>query len=238
MSSESAGRAAARPLITLAGVGYRYGEDVALEAIDLELAAGDRLAVLGPNGGGKTTLLGLLLGLRSPSSGRIVRAGGRLRCGYVPQFPAFDRQFPVRLREMVLQGLLSERRPPRPPGAAARAAVAEMLGRLDLEDLADAYLDELSGGELKRALLARALVGRPELLVLDEPTASLDETSRKALWRLVAEQPPETAVVLATHDLAPGTFAATRALLVDRRLEPLAIDDLHAHPLVCGHGHG
>ena len=240
MSVEPVAVAPARVLVALAGVGYRYGEDDALEGVDLELRAGDRLAVLGPNGGGKTTLLGLLLGLRAPSRGRVVRGegGSRPRCGYVPQFPAFDRRFPVRLREMVLQGMLRDRRPPRPPSAAARAAVEEILERLALLPLAGAYLGELSGGELKRALLARALVGRPDLLVLDEPTASLDEASRGALWRLVGELPRETAIVLATHDLAPGTFAATRALLVDRRLEPLALDDLHAHPLVCGHGHG
>jgi zinc transport system ATP-binding protein len=227
-------------LIALEGVSYHYGEDLALEGIDLELAAGERLAVLGPNGGGKTTLLRLLLGLSRPSAGRVrcPRGAARPRCGYVPQFPDFDRHFPVRLREMVLEGTLRDRRLLRPADRRTRLAVEELLAQLALTELADAYLGELSGGELKRALLARALVGRPELLVLDEPSASLDEASRRVLWRLVGELPAATAVVLATHDLAPDTFAATRALLVDRRLEPLGLDGLHAHPLVCGHGHG
>jgi energy-coupling factor transporter ATP-binding protein EcfA2 len=86
--------------------------------------------------------------------------------------------------------------------------------------------------------VARALVAEPELLVLDEPAASLDEPSRRRLWQLVAELPETTAVVLATHDLAPGTFRASRAVLVDRRLEELPIDGLHEHPLICGHSHG
>jgi zinc transport system ATP-binding protein len=224
-------------LVRLERVGYRYEDDVALRDVDLELARGERLAVLGPNGGGKTTLLALLLGLRTPTSGR--RTGpavaGGLRLGYVPQFPAFDRNFPIRVEEMVLDGRLRERTP-RDRGADL-AAVGELLARLELEPLRRAYLTELSGGELKRALVARALVARPELLVLDEPTASLDELSRRAFWGLLAEQPPATAVVLATHDLAPGTFAPTRALFVDRTVRELPLADLHAEAALCGHGH-
>ncbi len=227
-------------LVRLAGVGYRFGGDVALEGVDLELTAGERLAVLGPNGGGKTTLLGLLLGLRAPSSGKIERASARrsLRLGYVPQFPAFDRNFPIRVEEMVLEGRLRERRRAATSGAESRAAVAALLARLDLTALAQAYLTELSGGELKRALVARALVAEPELLVLDEPTASLDEASRRALWEILAALPAGTTIVLATHDLAPETFRPTRAILVDRGVEELPLDGLHSDPLLCGHGHG
>jgi zinc transport system ATP-binding protein len=228
---------AAAPLVTLERAGFRYDGDVALEGVDLVVRRGDRLALLGPNGGGKTTLLRLLLGLRPPARGRVLfePPRGKLCFGYVPQFPGFDRSFPVRVAEMVLQGRLGRRRTPRD---GDREAVALVLGRLGLDELAGAYLTELSGGELKRALVARALVGEPDLLVLDEPTASLDEPSRRAFWQLVEQLPPATAVVLATHDLAPDTFRPTRALLVDRRLEELAVADLHAHPLLCGHGHG
>ncbi len=233
-------RRAGEPIVRLERAGYRYGADLALEPLELTLARGERLALLGPNGGGKTTLLKLLLGLREPTSGRsrweIPRA--RIRLGYVPQFPAFDRHFPIRVAEMVLHGRLADRRPLRRLDAEARAAMHAMLERLGLGELAGAYLDELSGGELKRAMVARALVSHPDLLVLDEPTASLDEPSRRALWELVAQLPETTSIVLATHDLAPGVFAPTRALLVDRRLEELPLDGLHAHPLICGHTHG
>lgn len=227
-------------LVRLTGVGYRFGGDVALAGVDLELAAGERLAVLGPNGGGKTTLLGLLLGLREPSSGRIERAASHrsLRLGYVPQFPAFDRNFPIRVEEMVLEGRLRERRRATTSAAESRAAVAKLLGRLELAPLRQAYLTELSGGELKRALVARALVAEPELLVLDEPAASLDEASRRALWEILAGLPPRTTLVLATHDLAPETFRPTRAILVDRGVEELALDGLHTDSLLCGHTHG
>jgi zinc transport system ATP-binding protein len=225
-------------------VGFRYAGDVALAGVDLELGAGERLVVVGPNGGGKTTLLRLLLGLARPDGGRIVRSprAAPLRCGYVPQFPAFDRGFPLRVEEVILDGRLGERRQRRGSSRGAehevaRAAVDDVVLRLDLGALRHAYLSELSGGELKRTLVARALVGRPELLVLDEPTASLDEAARAALWRLIAELPAETAVVLATHDLAPGTFRPTRALRVDRGVTELALDELHGEALLCGHGH-
>jgi len=227
-------------LVDLRRVSYRFGADVVLEEIDLGLAEGDRLALLGPNGGGKSTLVRLVLGLLRPAAGTLKRRAG-LRLGYVPQFPAFDRHFPVRVEEMILQGRLRDRRRLRPfaaPGPRDRGLVDEVIARLDLGALRRAYLDELSGGEMKRALVARALVAEPDLLVLDEPTAALDEPSRRAFWALLAGLPEKTAIVLATHDLAPETFAAQRAALVDRRLEPLELSGLHAHPLVCGHSHG
>jgi len=225
------------PLVELRRVSCRFGADVVLEEINLVLDEGERLALLGPNGGGKSTLVRLLLGLLRPSGGTIVRRQG-LRLGYVPQFPAFDRQFPVRVEEMILQGRLRDRRPLRPFAAGDHRAVGELVARLELGALRRAYLTELSGGEMKRALVARALVAEPDLLVLDEPTAALDEPSRRAFWELLAGLPPATAIVLATHDLAPETFGARRAVLVDRRLEPLELTGLHTHPLVCGHGHG
>ncbi len=224
-------------LLSLRGVVYRYGGDVALAGVDLDVCAGDRLVLLGPNGGGKTTLLGLLLGLREPNEGSARRSRKRLRLGYVPQFPAFDRNFPVRVEEMVLEGRLRERALGHGYSPADRAAVAGLIARLDLGELRRAYLTELSGGELKRALVARALAGRPEVLALDEPTASLDEASRRIFWELLGELPAETAVVLATHDLAPETFVPDRAVLVDRTVSALPLDELHPGVLLCGHGH-
>lgn len=221
-------------------VGFRYGGDRVLAGIDLEIEPGERLAILGPNGGGKSTLVRLLLGLLEPSEGRVIWSLPRAerRLSYVPQFPAFDRGFPMRVEEMVLQGLLRERPPRTRYRAEDRTAVAELLADLELADLSGAYLSELSGGELKRALIARALIGRPNLLVLDEPTASLDEPSRRKLWQRIATLPATTAVLLVTHDLGPETFGARRAVLVDGALETLPVPDLHRHPLLCGHGHG
>jgi len=225
------------PRIVARGAGYRYGADVALAGVDLEIRAGDRLVLLGPNGGGKTTLVRLLLGLLRPSEGSVswLRPPGDLRLAYVPQFPAFDRDFPIRLDEMVAQGLLRAR--PRPTPAERRATVDAALARVGLEAMRGSFLSELSGGETKRALVARALVQEPEVLFLDEPTASLDEASRRAFWARIGELPGAAAIVLVTHDLAPGTLVPTRAYKVDREVTPIAIDALHGHPLLCGHGH-
>ncbi|MCB1007461.1 MAG: ATP-binding cassette domain-containing protein [Acidobacteria bacterium] len=223
--------------ISARGVAFAYGADIALSDVDLDVLAGDRLVLLGPNGGGKTTLVRLLLGLLRPQRGRVsfVRPPGVLRLGYVPQFPAFDRDFPIRLEEMVAQGLLGAR--PRRSVGEIRRAVDAALSRLGLERLRAAYLSELSGGETKRALVARALVCEPEVLFLDEPTASLDEASRRAFWERIGELPAETAIVLVTHDLAPGTLVPNRAFLVDRTISPVDLTTLHRHPLLCGHGH-
>jgi len=222
----------ALPVAALEGVSYRYDGDVVLDGIDLALGAGERVVALGPNGGGKTTLLELLLGLRRPWRGSVLRVAAR--AAYVPQFPHFDRNFPIRVAEMVLEGRLDRSRR---YDAADRRATESMLEQLDLARLGGAYLTELSGGEMKRALVARALVAAPDLLVLDEPTASLDEESRGQLWRLLAELPRQTTIVLATHDLAPETFAPTRAFFVDRGLRALTLDRFHAGGLLCGHGH-
>ena len=224
-------------LVELRDAGYRYGADVALSGVDLAIAPGDRFVLVGPNGGGKSTLARLILGLARPSAGEVERRPG-LRLGYVPQFSTFDRHFPRRVGEMVLEGRLSDRSWGRAFSADDRLAADAAIERLDLVALGRAYLSELSGGELKRALVARALVARPDLLILDEPTASLDEASRRRLWELTGALPAKTAIVLATHDLAPGTFAPTRAALVDRRIETLPLERLHENPMLCGHAHG
>jgi zinc transport system ATP-binding protein len=224
-------------LLRFERVDYRYERDVALRAVELELQRGERLAVLGPNGGGKTTLLALALGLRAPSAGRIVRPVPGCRLAYVPQFPAFDRNFPIRVEEMVLDGRLRDRRRQGRFTDEDRAVADALIGRLALDGFRRSYLTELSGGELKRALVARALVAEPDLLVLDEPTASLDELSRRQLWDLVAGLPEATAVILATHDLAPATFTPNRALFVDRTVREIALEDWHREMVLCGHGH-
>ena len=226
-------------VVAARGLGYRYGADVALADVDLAVGRGDRLVILGPNGGGKSTLVRLLLGLLRPDRGevrwQVPRRARRL--GYVPQVPSFDRGFPLRVEEMVRLGRLRGRRPLTGWSRADHEAVARRLAELELAPLAGAYLSELSGGELRRALIARALVGEPDFLVLDEPTASLDEPSRRRLWELISALPESTAVLLVTHDLAPETLRPTRAVMVDRRLSEVPIDGLHSHPLLCGHAH-
>lgn len=135
-------------LVELRGVSVGHGDDVALSGVDLSVAAGDRLAILGPNGGGKSTLVRAVLGLVRPGSGSVVWSRPRraLRLGYVPQFPAFDRSFPIRVRDLIAHGRLRHGSGDRRGGGGAEEAVIALwLERLDLGALGDAYLTELSG---------------------------------------------------------------------------------------------
>jgi len=218
-------RTGMQPLLEARGVTFGYGREVVLEGIDLAIEPRDFLAIIGPNGGGKTTLVKVLLGLLRPWSGEVVYhlpGGRRGRLGYVPQFSTFDRGFPLRVADVVLMGKLGERGLLRPYTRADRAAVERVLDRLELADLARAHVSEISGGQLQRVLIARAVVADPEILFLDEPTASIDAESRQALQSLLAELNQRIPIVVVTHDVTAVAPMAKNIACVNRRL--------HYHP--------
>jgi zinc transport system ATP-binding protein len=224
--STAAGRG---PLLALHDVTFGYEREPALEDVSLEILPGDFLALVGPNGGGKTTLLKLFLGLLQPWKGQVVRRllprGGAL--GYVPQFSTFDKHFPLRVLDAVLMGRLGLRgmlRRDRPEDFAAARRALERLGTVHL---AEAQIGELSGGELQRVLIARALAGEPEVLLLDEPTAAVDAASRRLLDTVLAEVNREIPVVVVTHDPSAIASRVTRVALVDRRLSWLSPEEIH-----------
>ncbi len=202
-------------------VSFGYGMGTTLDSVSLTVEAGEALGIVGPNGGGKTTLLRLLLGLLKPHRGRIQwqpNGAHPRRIGYASQFPAFDRGFPMRVREMILQGRLTYRGPLRGWLPEDHEAAGAAIARLRLEGLADHYLGELSGGQIKRALIARALVNEPEVLIMDEPVASLDRDSRLLLAGLVREMKGRVTLLIATHDPAEFGFPFDRVITVDRTL--------------------
>ena len=185
-----------------------YGEDCALKDINLQVEEREFLAIIGPNGGGKTTLLKSILGLVQPDSGEIRifgRSGesARRSIGYVPQFSRFDRKFPISVEEVVLIGRLS--------GRSAwfsrfsrqdRQLVDSLLERLEIADLKHRQIGQLSGGQLQRVLIARALAVEPQILVLDEPTASVDSASKTRIYDLLKELNQEMTILIVTHDLS------------------------------------
>jgi zinc transport system ATP-binding protein len=210
-------------LVEVRGVTFGYGREVVLEHVDLTIGARDFLAVIGPNGGGKTTLLKVILGLVRPWSGEVVfhlPSGGdpRGRLGYVPQFSTFDKDFPLRVGDMVLMGRLGRGSLLRPYSRADRMAADEALERLGLQPLARAHVAEVSGGQLQRALIARALVSAPDVLFLDEPTASIDAGSRGTLRELLAELNHTIPVVVVTHDVTSFAPMVNRIACINRRL--------------------
>jgi zinc transport system ATP-binding protein len=212
------------PVIEVRGLSFGCRRQAVLEEVDLAIDRHDFLALVGPNGGGKTTLLRLILGLLRPWRGEVLRrlTGRRGAMGYVPQFSAFDRDFPLRVESLVLMGRLGTSGLLRPYGRTDRHRVAEVLADLGLSALARLPIGDLSGGQLQRVLIARALAGDPEILLLDEPTSSGDAESRDVLAGVLAELNTRIPVVVVTHDVSSLSRQVTRACLVNRRLRELA----------------
>ncbi|RNA64148.1 ABC transporter ATP-binding protein [Prosthecochloris sp. ZM_2] len=176
-----------------------------LDQVSLTVHRGDFLAIIGPNGGGKTTLLRVVLGLQPVDSGRVRVLGASPgqsagRIGYVPQRVDFDRDFPVTVMEVVLMGRLSGKRLFSRYSGADRAAAEEALETVGLLELSRRSVGGLSGGELQRVLIARALCGNPEVLLLDEPTASVDPGMKTSVYDLLDRLKTSMTIVLVTHD--------------------------------------
>ena len=188
-------------IIRLEGIGMmRQGKDI-LNDVSLVVNRGDFMAVTGPNGGGKTTLLRIILKLLKPTSGwvKYYDAGAecqRLPIGYLPQKNMIDARFPISVREVVESGLMA-------PGLSATAGrsarVEEILRMVELSDKAGASIGELSGGQLQRALLGRALISRPGVLVLDEPLSYLDKHFEERIYGILEEVAPRTTILLVSQ---------------------------------------
>ncbi len=206
-------------LLSLLGVRVGYHRRPLLPPVDLVVRRGTSLGIVGPNGSGKSTLLRTMLALLPPVAGSLVYPLGRPpRFGYVPQRAEADRSFPMTALDLVVMGRL---RPGRlGPGSvrADRAAARDALARVDLIDHALLPLATLSGGQRQRALLARAIVTEPDVLVLDEPTTGMDLVAERALLDLVEQLRVEfdLAIVIVTHHLALVANSVSEVLLVDR----------------------
>lgn len=214
-------------ILSLQNVSFAYdtpaGPVPVLENISLEAGREDYLGIIGPNGGGKTTLLKLMLGLEKPSAGRVELLGDapektRHRVGYVPQSVVLDPSAPASVLDVVLMGRLSRSRFGFIFGASHKKAAQDALAQVNLAHLADRPVGALSGGQKQRVLLARALAGEAELLILDEPTASADPRAGEDLVRLLRTLHERLPIIVVSHDLGFITADVTRVACLNRTL--------------------
>ena len=194
------------PAIEVEGVSYSYGGPLVLEDVNLSLEQLDFASLIGPNGGGKTTLIKIILGLLKPAQGSVHILGGtqeknRRRIGYIPQKAQFDPQFPVSVFEVVLMGRLGWGQPFGFYSKSDREHSLNALEEVGLVELRQRPFSALSGGQQQRVLIARALAGEPEILLLDEPTANLDVHMEEAFYSLLVNLNHRMTVVLVSHDL-------------------------------------
>jgi zinc transport system ATP-binding protein len=195
------------PLIEIKDLFAGYNHEIVLNEINLTIFQDDFIGLIGPNGGGKTTLLKVILGLVEPKGGTVQIKGetpqlGRRNIGYVPQIAEYDTDFPISVQDIVRMGRLGPKRLFKPYTAEDDAIVRERLGWLDMLKYKDRALRELSGGQRQRVYIARALVTDPELLLLDEPTISVDFEARTQIFDLLYEiNQRGIAILLVSHDL-------------------------------------
>lgn len=210
-------------LISLKDVTMAWDGRVVLDRVNLDIHLHDFLTVTGPNGGGKSTLLKLILRLLKPTSGMVTYHGGKkgLHIGYLPQKNMIDARFPITVREVVSSGLAG------PHGRELPnhdQLVADALRLIELESHRDAAIGTLSGGQLQRVLLGRAIISRPELLVLDEPLSYLDKHFEQHIYGILENLASTTAIVLVSHEMTTLANMSTRHLIVDH-----GIHECHAH---------
>ena len=211
------------PIVQVRDVTFSFNGEVALENVNLDICEGDFMAMIGPNGGGKTTLLKLILGLYTPQKGTIrvdnAPAPQASKCiGYVPQDVHINSRFPITALDVVLMGKLDPKKRWARKSADNRKAALAALGRMEMAHLAEKKIGELSGGQRQRVFIARALVTQPKLLLLDEPTASIDTKGQADFFMLLKTLNRDVTIVVVSHDLLVISRYVKSVACVNKRL--------------------
>jgi zinc transport system ATP-binding protein len=209
------------PAVELQNVWVWLGRNLALEDVSLRIECGKFVGLMGPNGGGKTTLIKVIAGLIRPDRGRVHVAGPLPRTvGYVPQEQAIDPDFPVTASDVVETGLYGRLGLIPRVGAKEKRAIAEALALVGMQALAGRRFGEMSGGQKQRVFIARAIVARPGLLLLDEPTTGVDARARDEFYRLLARLRSDLAltVILASHDLEVVPHEVDEIVCINQRV--------------------
>lgn len=213
----------ASPIIEIKNLSAGYDNRTVLHDVNLTIYERDFLGIIGPNGGGKTTLIKCILGLLKPTAGEILYSDKRfvtsdkqgsaaqrpaltanrsvLKMGYLPQYNSIDRKFPITVEEVILSGLSSQKSLISRFTATHREKARQVIARMGLEGLEKRAIGALSGGQLQRALLGRAIISDPALVVLDEPSTYIDKRFEARLYELLAEINHDCAIILVSHDI-------------------------------------
>jgi zinc transport system ATP-binding protein len=192
--------------IELKNISAGYNNDIVVENINCSIYDGDFFGIIGPNGGGKSTLLKIILGLLQPTKGTIHIYGqtpkiGRKYIGYVPQYSEYDKQYPISVWDVVLMGRRSIRGIHPLYSSDDKKATIDALNKVNMIDYKKRHISELSGGQKQRVFIARALVSNPKILLLDEPTASIDKDIQTNFYHLLEELNKKVTILLVTHDI-------------------------------------
>lgn len=218
-----------QPAINITGVSYSYQQESVLDDINLQVSSGDFVAMIGPNGGGKTTLLKLMLGILQPATGSITILGQKAQkvtseIGYVPQDVSVNNSFPISVLDVVLMGKLGPRNRFRRMRNQFRDDALSMLGKMGMSGYENRKIGELSGGQRKRVFIARALLSNPKLMLLDEPTANVDSEGQADLYDLLRELNQEMTIVVVSHEWIVISSYVKSVACVNRQLH------FHQHP--------
>jgi zinc transport system ATP-binding protein len=240
------------PAIAISDLWFSYDGYPVLEDVNLSIPQGDFVSVIGPNGGGKTTLLKLMLGLLRPSRGEVQIFGlnpekARPRVGYMPQHAQLDPQFPATVMDVALMGRLGHGRPFGPYSTRDKEAVMTALDQVGLRDFYKKPFASISGGQRQRLFIARALASEPDLLLLDEPTANLDAVMEGGLYELLQALNRKLTVVMVSHDLGFVSSLVKSVICVKcqvashptSELTAEIIDAMYGSPMrIVRHNHG
>jgi zinc transport system ATP-binding protein len=215
-------------IIELETVCFSYKNEEVIKDVSLEIHKGDYVGIVGPNGGGKTTLLKLMLGLLKPNDGKVSLFGKDIttfkdwsKIGYVPQKTIVETNFPVTVEEVVAMGRYGKIGLFHFPSAKDKAKVHQSLKQVDMLDYKDRQISDLSGGQQQRVFIARALATEPEVIFLDEPTVGVDVKTQKQFYQLLRKlnKDLELTLVLVSHELDVVAHEATELVYINRTLE-------------------
>ncbi len=236
-------------LVSLKNVSVQYDETTALEGVSLNIYPDDFLGIIGPNGGGKTTLVKAILGT-IPHSGEIsysptLSERGHRLIGYLPQQAEFDRSFPISVIEVVMSGLQAEKGLIKRYTTTDRKRAMELLEIAGIESIAERQISEISGGQMQRALLCRAVILEPNLLILDEPTNFVDNQFENELYTLLHRLNERMAIVMVSHDLGTITSVVKSIVCVNRTVHrhdsniitAEQLENYHCPIQIISHGH-